>query len=191
MRPCLSRRHLLVDQHLDTKTHQPSSCSSTVLDQSVCAQSVLRFYIYQTMGAATIPAADCMYSASSKRANSTSPAASAHTPRVARDLDTAFDVTSDTLCGANAYGDDDGYRYVSVDCFSCLRLPASCSLRYSTHWSHPKCTRTMAHTCMRLIWIPRMSAISDLCITAVHALHIRIPPTLRTTLIEIDVHRCA
>lgn len=85
-----------------------ASCAKSLAKPS-CAQSALDFFIYQSMDASTIPKADCVYFPAASPASS---GASVSATRSASDLEAAFDVQSDTLCGANAYGTDDGYRCV-------------------------------------------------------------------------------
>lgn len=75
------------------------------LKQDSCARSTLQFYVYQVMDPSNVPYATCI-----NKASGLGLTLAAGTSRVAGDLEAAFDVNSDTLCGANPYGADDGYR---------------------------------------------------------------------------------
>lgn len=97
---------------IQTSGHTVSPLCQASKDSARCARSTLQFYIYQMMDATTIPPANCVYPSVTGPAASNAPGAATATTatRLAGDLEAAFDITSDTLCGADAYGQDDGFR---------------------------------------------------------------------------------
>lgn len=78
-------------------------------DNGACAKSRLEFFVFQTLDKTTMPTADCSYIPVGLLPNESMPSSAVRRP--AGDLETAFDVQNDTLCGGNPYAPDDGYRF--------------------------------------------------------------------------------